>query len=95
MRSIIISLIIITTIIVIIYFFNKNSPETFDNLIPNSLRWNILTSKTKCDFQRNWETCNLICNRMGRSKLGCIQSCNDLIRDQLFSLRNNKYNWFV
>lgn len=88
-------ILIVIILIVILCYYNFKNREGYDNMIPNVLRWSIYNSNTQDDFKKNWCYCKKICGKTGRSYLGCIQSCEDNIKDRLFYLRNNNYNQFV
>lgn len=94
-RLIIIFTVISLVTFVVLYFLWINRFESYDNLIPNKIRWSIYESKTKEDFDKIWLSCRNNCKNKGLSELGCLQSCREHIKDQLYTLRNRNRNYFT
>lgn len=90
-------LIIIFIFLLLIYnqsIFKINITESFDNLIPNKLRWYILRANNDDEMEKGCKECQKNCSKYGKSELGCLQSCVNIIKDREFYLRSYKYNMF-
>ena len=99
MNKILIILIIIIILISLYYYF---SFESFDNYIPNKIRWAILNSSNKEEFRKNYKNCLNACQgpkpvtfpEFRNHNYGCYLACNELVRDRVGYLELNKYNQF-
>lgn len=88
-QNIFILILLATSIATIFIFMNQKnkSRELYDNLIPNKIRWNIYSSKTKNEIKKNYINCVNTCNK-SNSNYGCQRACNDLVFDKLRNARN-------
>lgn len=88
-------LFILFMMVILFCYFQIYKIEKYDNMIPNKLRWKLYKANNKDDFRHGWCQCKKLCKRTGISYLGCIKSCEDIINDRSFYLRNNNYNQFI
>lgn len=95
MRYYLVYFIFIIFLSFLLIFLFKEDIEKYDNLIPNSIRWKIYNSTEKEDFSNVWNECVNQCCDKGRSRLGCMQSCREMIKDRLYTLQNNRRNYYI